>query len=299
MKQLIRIGTRKSMLALAQAEMVAEGIKKNNPEIQIELVPMSTIGDKVLDKPLESFGGKGAFISEFEDALLTDKIDIAVHSAKDMPIILPEGLTILAVSEREDPRDVIIKNKNGSNALEESSIVGTGSLRRQIQITEQFKVQVKNLRGNVNTRLNKLKAGEYDAIILAAAGLKRLEMKEEVEFLYQYLDTETFIPAAGQGIIAVEGKKDSLLIEMLKPWNNEEAYYCLETEREVLWLLDAGCNEPIGVFANIDKGFISLRILYVYEERIIRVSGKEKLEERFWLAKNLADKVMMAARRTL
>lgn len=287
------------MLALAQAEMVAEGIKKYNPEVKTELVPMSTIGDKILDKPLESFGGKGAFISEFEDALLSDKIDIAVHSAKDMPIIIPEGLGILAVSKREDPRDVIILNKNNMKNLDDGFIMGTGSLRRQIQIRDQYQVMVKNLRGNVNTRLNKLKEGEYDGIILAAAGLKRLKLEEEEGFNYQYLDTESFIPAAGQGIVAVEGRNDSNLSDILKPWSDLESYYCLETEREVLWLLDAGCNEPIGVFSNLDNGYITLRILYVYDDRIIRVSGKEAVKDRFELAKNLVEKVMMATRRTL
>jgi hydroxymethylbilane synthase/uroporphyrinogen III methyltransferase/synthase len=299
MKQIIRIGTRKSMLALAQAEMVAEGIKKNNPDMETELVPMSTIGDKILDKPLDSFGGKGAFISEFEDAILSGKIDIAVHSAKDMPIVIPEGLGILAVSKREDPRDVIIQNKNKVKKLDDKFIMGTGSLRRQLQIQDQYQVMVKNLRGNVNTRLNKLKESEYDGIILAAAGLKRLKLEEEEGFAYQYLDTESFIPSAGQGIIAVEGRNDSNLRDILKPWNDLASYYCLETEREVLWLLDAGCNEPIGVFSNVEKGYITLRILYVYDDRIIRVSGKEDVKDRFELAKNLVEKVMMATRRTL
>jgi len=288
-KQVIKIGTRKSRLAMVQTEIIAKAIREKQPDVEIELVPMITIGDKVLDKPLDSFGGKGAFISEFEAAMISGRIDIAVHSAKDMPITLPKGLSILAVSLREDPRDLLVTRKG--SPLKENGIVGTSSLRRRLQIEELYQVQVKPLRGNVETRLTKLKNKEYDAIILAAAGLKRLDFPGGGEFNIRYLDEDTFIPAAGQGIIAVEGREEKVLTELFKSWNHAESMYCLETEREVLKLLNAGCNEPIGVFSGIEKEQITLRILYGCDGRVIRVKGSAALADRFLLAQDLAGKV--------
>ena len=290
MKQHIKIGTRKSKLAMVQTEMVVKAIKKAEPDIEIELVPMTTMGDKVLDKPLESFGGKGAFISEFEDAMTTGKIDMAVHSAKDMPISLPEGLSILAVSLREDPRDVLVTRKNCP--LPEHGIVGTSSLRRQIQIEKLYPVLTKNLRGNVGTRLLKLQNQEYDGIILAAAGLKRLDLLRDQEYDFGYLDADSFIPAAGQGIIAIEGREDQTLQTMLQFLNHTESMYCLETEREVLKLLNAGCSEPVGVYSDIDKDRITLRILYKYKDKVIRVKETGAIEERFLLAQKLVNDIV-------
>lgn len=290
MKKVIKIGTRKSRLALAQTEIVANALKLNHPNLEVELVPMSTIGDQILDKPLESFGGKGAFVSEFEEAMLSGKIDVAVHSAKDMPILLPEGLSILGVSKREDVRDVIITRKGTEVRLTEHTVVGTSSLRRQLQIKEQYGVNVKNLRGNVNTRLAKLQAGEYDAIILAAAGLKRLDILGAKEYDFTYLDPDTFIPAAGQGIIAVEGRDVPELRELFKEWNHIESGYSLETEREVLKLVNAGCNEPIGAYTTIKEGRINLSILY-WEDKILRVQGMAKVEDRLELAKELVSRL--------
>ncbi|MDF2586791.1 MAG: porphobilinogen deaminase [Anaerocolumna sp.] len=287
-EQTIKIGTRKSQLALAQTKLVVEAIQKNNPDVKIELVPMMTQGDKILDKSLESFGGKGAFVSEFEEALLKGKIDLAVHSAKDMPIKLPEGLEIIAASDREDPRDVIITRKDNTNPLTENSIVGTSSLRRQMQIQDQFHVQVKTLRGNVNTRLSKLLNGEYDAIILAAAGLNRIDIKEGAEFNFTFLNTNSFIPAAGQGIIAVEGRSDDdKLKTLLAGFNSINSIYCLQTEREVLKLLNAGCSEPIGVFSQIIDNQIELSIIYGYGNQILRANGKALINERYELAQEL------------
>jgi len=291
MKRIIRIGTRKSQLALAQTDLVVKALQENNSDLEIEIIPMSTKGDEILDISLESFGGKGAFISEFEQALLMGKIDLAVHSAKDMPIKLPEELDILAVSQREDPRDVIITRKINSAQLSEESIVGTSSLRRQMQIQAQLHVQVKLLRGNVITRLNKLKNNEYDAIILANAGLKRLDIKEGVDFNFKYLETDTFIPAAGQGIIAIEGRKDNYLIELLDKFNHIESMYCLQTEREVLRLLNAGCSEPIGVYSRIKDEQILLDIIYGYENQVVRQSGKAHLKDRYILARELVENI--------
>jgi len=286
MMNIIRIGTRKSRLALAQTEIVANALKLNHPNLEIQLIPMSTIGDKILDKPLESFGGKGAFVSEFEEAMLSGKIDVAVHSAKDMPILLPTGLSILGVSKREDVRDVVITRKGSKTQLTENTVVGTSSLRRQLQIKEQYGVEVKNLRGNVNTRLAKLHAGEYDAIILAAAGLKRLDIMGAEEYDFTYLEPDAFIPAAGQGIIAVEGRDEPELRELFRKWNHTESVYSLETEREVLKLVNAGCNEPIGVYTTIKEDMITLSILY-WDNKILRVQGRAKLQDRLKLAKEL------------
>lgn len=289
MKQIIKIGTRKSQLAMAQTEMVVNAIKQVHKELEIQLVPMTTVGDKILDRPLDSFGGKGAFISEFEDAMLSGRIDLAVHSAKDMPINLPAGLDILAVSEREDPRDVLVTRKD--SPLKPGSIVGTSSLRRRLQLEELYGVQSENLRGNVGTRLAKLKNGEYHGIILAAAGLKRLNLLTDDEFEYEYLSEETFIPAAGQGIIAVEGRQEEFLLKLLNTWHNIPSMYCLETEREVLRLLDAGCSEPIGVYSSIHNNEITLRIIYKYGDKAIRVKGSAAVEHRTSLAQDLVQKI--------
>ncbi len=289
MKQIIKIGTRKSQLAMAQTEMVANAIRQVHKELEIQLVPMTTVGDRILDRPLDSFGGKGAFISEFEDAMLTGRIDLAVHSAKDMPISLPAGLGILAVSEREDPRDVLVTRKD--SPLKQGGIVGTSSLRRRLQLEELHEVKTENLRGNVGTRLSKLKNGEYDGILLAAAGLKRLNLLTDEDFEYEYLSEETFIPAAGQGIIAVEGRQEEFLIKLLNTWHNITSMYCLETEREVLRLLNAGCSEPIGVYSGINNNEITLKIIYKYGDKTIRVMGTAAVEHRTSLAQDLVQKI--------
>lgn len=289
MKQIIKIGTRKSQLAMAQTEMVANAIRQVHKELEIQLVPMTTVGDRILDRPLDSFGGKGAFISEFEDAMLTGRIDLAVHSAKDMPISLPAGLGILAVSEREDPRDVLITRKD--SPLKQGGIVGTSSLRRRLQLEELYEVKTENLRGNVGTRLSKLNNGEYDGIILAVAGLKRLNLLTDENFEYEYLSEETFIPAAGQGIIAVEGRQEEFLIKLLNTWHNITSMYCLETEREVLRLLNAGCSEPIGVYSGINNNEITLKIIYKYGDKAIRVMGTAAVEHRTSLAQDLVQKI--------
>lgn len=288
----IRIGTRKSRLALAQTEQVANELKQIHPDLDIELIPMSTKGDKTLDKPLEAFGGKGAFISEFEDALIKNEIDIAVHSAKDMRVILPDKLSILGVSEREDVRDVIVYRRDGIKKLHSDSVVGTSSLRRRLQLETNFGVQTKNLRGNINTRLSKLQNKEYDAIVLACAGLKRLELLNSEEFCFEYLNAEIFTPAAGQGIIAVEGRKeDERLVSLLSKWNNVSASYSLETEREVVRLLNSGCNEPIGVYSNLTGDEIQLRIFYQYNNKIFKISDKSGVENRLELARELVERI--------
>jgi hydroxymethylbilane synthase/uroporphyrinogen III methyltransferase/synthase len=221
--------------------------------------------------------------------MLNGRIDLAVHSAKDMPICLPEGLGILAVSKREDPRDVLVTRKD--SPLKPDGMVGTSSLRRRLQLEELYEVRTENLRGNVGTRLAKLKNGEYDGIILAAAGLKRLNLLTDEEFQYEYLSEEIFTPAAGQGIIAVEGRQEEFLLNLLDTWHNIPSMYCLETEREVLRLLDAGCSEPIGVYASIENNEITVRIIYKYEDNTIRVKGTAAIEHRTSLAQDLVQQI--------
>lgn len=292
MSRIIKIGTRKSKLAIAQTQQVVRELKEIDATLEIELVPMSTQGDRTLDQPLESFGGKGAFISEFEDAMIKGQIDLAVHSAKDMPMILPDKLSILGVSQREDARDVIVYRREGIHSLHSESVVGTSSLRRKLQLERNYLVQIKNLRGNINTRLAKLQNLEYDAIVLASAGLKRLDFFESEEFYFEYLDPEIFIPAAGQGIIAVEGRtEDEYLVPLLQKWNNITSTYSLETEREVIRLLNSGCNEPVGVYSTVEHENIVLRIFYKFNNKIYKICDKSKIEDRLQLAKEMVSRI--------
>ncbi|MFR3728540.1 hydroxymethylbilane synthase [Lacrimispora sp.] len=257
----IRIGTRRSELAVVQTNLVAEALLNTGMGIKTELVLKQTEGDRLLDKPLLEFGGKGVFVTAFEQALLRGEIDLAVHSAKDMPMELEEGLKIAAVLKREDPRDVLVTLAGSDLSGNGEVVIGTSSLRRRMQIQKAGAdlwpgqtVRCENLRGNVQTRLGKLAEGNYDGIILAAAGLKRLGLWEDSRYQYQCFDCETFIPAGGQGILAVEGRIDSGLDAVLRLVDDEEARQCLTLERKVLRLLNAGCHEPIGIYSRIKDG---------------------------------------------
>ncbi|MCK7467650.1 MAG: hydroxymethylbilane synthase [Desulfosudis oleivorans] len=207
MKQKIIIGSRGSKLALKQTSIIAESLKKAYKELEIDIKTIKTTGDKILDVELSKIGGKGLFIKEIEEALASGEIDLAIHSLKDMPHTLPEGFEIAAITTREDPRDVLISKENIDNF-----IVGTSSLRRTLQIKALYpQATCKSLRGNVDTRINKLATGEYDAIILAAAGLKRLglitqdnKISSNPELKIKYLETQDFIPSVGQGALAIE-----------------------------------------------------------------------------------------------
>ena len=210
MSEIIRIGTRKSALALIQTHLIADELKRAWPDIEVELVTKETLGDKILDKPLQEFGGKGVFVSEFEQAMKEGTIDLAVHSAKDLPMDLGKGLAIAAVSGRGDPR-------KGAPRDRQHIVIGTSSPRRQLEAAE-YRGQLwpgagsltcATLRGNVHTRLRKLEQGLYDGIILAAAGLERLDLMENPSYDYKYLDPQVFIPAGGQGIMAVEAREGS------------------------------------------------------------------------------------------
>ncbi len=270
MKCEIRIGTRKSELSIAQTMLVADAIRAACPDIEPVLVGRSTMGDKILDKPLLAFGGKGVFVSEFEEALLQGEIDLAVHSAKDMPLELAEGLDILGVLPRGDVRDVLVTMADGPQAImadrsgpTEPVRIGTSSLRRSIQIQELGSrlwpgrtVICKDLRGNVLTRLEKLESGQYQGIILAAAGLDRLQISKlrKGRYRYRYFTPEEMIPAGGQGILAIEGKKGGPMEPVIARISDRIAMGELQAERQVLKRLGAGCHEPIGVYCRIDAG---------------------------------------------
>lgn len=292
MKRSIRVGTRKSLLAMTQTELVINLVKKKHPEVEFEVIPMMTKGDRILDKPLLEFGGKGAFISELELAMQRGEIDIAVHSAKDMPLELAEGLAILAVLEREDPRDVLVTRKASPLSFRKAPVIGTGSLRRQQQIKGIYPVVCKVIRGNVPTRLNKLAMGEYDGLLLAAAGLKRLGMEKEEAYAYEYLEPSRVVPAAGQGIIAVEGREEEPLLEIFASVADRTACVNLETERRVLKRLNAGCNEPVGVYSFVSGEKITLSVFYGFEGQEIKKEGTDFLLNHLKLADGISELVL-------
>ncbi|MFT5814045.1 MAG: hydroxymethylbilane synthase [Psychroserpens sp.] len=258
-QQTVRIATRKSALALWQAEYVKAKLEHFHPGIQVELVPMTTKGDIILDTPLAKVGGKGLFVKELEVAILEDRADIAVHSMKDVPVEFPEGLGLDIICPREDPRDAFVSNTINSLAdLPQGAIVGTSSLRRQCQIKAlRPDLDIRDLRGNVNTRLKKLDNGEYDAIILAAAGLIRLEMPERIR---EYIAPEVMLPANGQGAVGIECRIDDITIKaLLAPLGCEETRLRVLAERAMNRALEGGCQVPIGSYAVLNNQEIYLR----------------------------------------
>ncbi len=278
---MIRIGTRKSKLALIQTELVKAQILKYFPNEKIEIVHVVTHGDKVLDKPLGEIGGKGVFTKEIEEKLLDKTIDIAVHSAKDVPMELADGLCLGAVLLRDDNRDVILKRKE-TKKIGAGSIIGTSSLRREIQIKQIYPdVTIKSLRGNVGTRIDKLKSGEYDAIILAAAGLKRLGLDNDKELDYIYPDEEKFISAAGQGILAIECRNGDLK-DVMAALDDRKARICLEAEREFLKCLDGSCNAPCGAHCTVDEHGFNFRGMFAYDGKTPKYAViNEKTDEQW------------------
>ena len=248
-KSLIRIATRKSALALWQAEYVKAKLLEAHPGISVELVPMVTKGDIILDSPLSKVGGKGLFIKELEVAMMNDEADLAVHSMKDVPMELPQGFGIHAICQREDPRDAFVSNQYADlSELPAGSIVGTSSLRRQCQLkASRPDLVIKDLRGNVNTRLQKLDDGQYDAIILASAGLIRLEMAPRIN---QFIAPEIILPAVGQGAVGIECRNDDTdLLNLLKPLNHEDTAQLVSAERTLNRKLEGGCQVPIASYA--------------------------------------------------
>ena len=255
----IRIATRKSALALWQAEYVKARLEQAHPGLLVTLVPMVSRGDKLLDSPLSKIGGKGLFVKELETALLENEADIAVHSMKDVPMDFPQGLGSFCICEREDPRDAFVSNTYASlDALPEGSVVGTSSLRRQAQLlTRRPDLNIRFLRGNVNTRLAKLDAGEYDAIILAAAGLIRLGFEDRITSAISIDDS---LPAGGQGAVGIECRSaDSEIHALLAPLHHADTAVRVTAERALNKHLNGGCQVPIACYAVLEDDQIWLR----------------------------------------
>lgn len=256
---ILRIATRKSKLALWQAEFVKAELESRNPDLTVELVTFTTQGDKILDTPLAKIGGKGLFVKELEVAMLDGRADIAVHSMKDVPMEFPEGLGLEVICEREDPRDAFVSNNFDSfEALPQGAHVGTSSLRRQCQIlAARPDLKISSLRGNVQTRLGKLDAGDYDAIILASAGLKRLELEERIT---EAIDDKVSLPAGGQGAVGIECRVDDERVKaLLAPLNHDETAARVIAERSLNKRLQGGCQVPIACYATLNGDELHLR----------------------------------------
>jgi hydroxymethylbilane synthase len=259
MSETIRIATRKSQLALWQAEFVRTQLQRLHPQLEVELVTFTTKGDKILDTPLAKIGGKGLFVKELETALLEGSADLAVHSMKDVPMEFPEGLGLAIICEREDPRDAFVSNRFASlDELPHGAVVGTSSLRRHCQLRAlRPDLQIHSLRGNVNTRLAKLDAGEFDAIILATAGLVRLGLDSRIR---ARLDSTLSLPAGGQGAVGVEIREsDERMRQLLAPLHHETTARCVQAERALNRYLQGGCQVPIACYAEEEGDELWLR----------------------------------------
>ncbi len=271
-KNLVRIATRRSPLALWQAEYVKSALEEAHPGLRVELVKMVTQGDKILDTPLAKVGGKGLFVKELEQGMLRGEADVAVHSMKDVPVEFPEGLHLAVICPREDPRDAFVSNRYPSlDLLPAGARVGTSSLRRQCQLRRlRPDLQILDLRGNVNTRLQKLDDGQYDAIILAAAGLIRLGFRERIR---EFISPEVSLPAIGQGAVGIECRIDDARIHrLLTPLNDEGTHIRVMAERAMNDRLEGGCQVPIAGYAELEGGEIWLR------GRVGRPDGSELIE---------------------
>jgi hydroxymethylbilane synthase len=292
--QVIRIATRKSPLALWQAEHVAQRLHSLYPNIPTELVKMTTQGDRILDAPLAKVGGKGLFVKELEQGMLEGGADLAVHSMKDVPVEFPEGLHLAAILPREDPRDALVSARYASfEELPGNARIGTSSLRRQCQILSYHPAsEILALRGNVNTRLAKLDAGEYDAIILAAAGLKRLGMERRIR---QWLAPELSLPAVGQGAIGIECRREDVRInELLAPLHDADTSTRVWAERAMNERLQGGCQVPIAGYAELRGDLLFLRGLVGNPDgsEIIRGEIEGSREHALDLGKRLAETLL-------
>ena len=289
----IRIGTRGSLLALRQSETVASELRKGCPDLKFSLVRIRTRGDRFPEASFLEIGEKGLFVKEIEDSLLREDIDLAVHSMKDLPTELPSGLCLGAVTSREDPRDCLLSRDGLSlEELPAAAVVGTSSLRRQAQLKSfRSDLQIKPLRGNLDTRIRKLNTGEWDAILLAAAGLHRLGLQD---LITQYLPPEICLPSAGQGCLGLELRvSDQGLREILRPLNDEESASAALAERAFLRRLGGGCQVPIGVLGEVQAGILHLRgaICTLEGDRMIRGELCGPSEQAAFLGEELAERL--------
>ena len=265
----LRIGSRESRLAVIQSQMVMELIAAAEPAAELELVTMKTTGDKILDKTLDKIGGKGLFVRELDKALRDGRADFTVHSLKDMPMQVPEDLPLAAFSSREDPRDVLVLPE-GVTELDVSKPIGCSSRRRQLQLKLLFPdMDIQPVRGNVQTRLAKLEAGQFSALVLAAAGLKRLGLEGRIS---RYFTTEEILPAAGQGILVVQTRR-GMDTQCLRLVQDEKTACCAKAERAFVRALDGGCSSPVAAYAVVEGEKLTLTGFYVSEDERIQRKG--------------------------
>lgn len=265
----LRIGSRESRLAVIQSRMVMEKIAKAEPAAELELVTMKTTGDKILDKTLDKIGGKGLFVRELDQALREERVDFTVHSLKDMPMEVPEDLPLAAFSSREDPRDVLVLPE-GTTKIDRSKPIGCSSRRRQLQLKKLFPdMAIEPVRGNVQTRLAKLEAGQFSALVLAAAGLKRLGLEERIS---RYFSVEEILPAAGQGILVVQTRK-GMDTDCLRLVQDKESACCARAERAFVRALNGGCSSPVAAHAVVERTLLTLTGFYVSADERIQRKG--------------------------
>ena len=289
----IRIGSRESALAVIQSQMVMDAIARTVPDAELELVTMKTTGDRILDKTLDQIGGKGLFVKELDQALRDGRADFTVHSLKDMPMEVPEDLPLAAFSKREDPRDVLVLPE-GVTELDPAKPIGCSSRRRQLQLKELFPdMDIRPVRGNVQTRLKKLRDGEFSALVLAASGLKRLHLEGRIS---RYFAPEEMLPAAGQGILAVQTRQ-GMDTACLAGIHDPDAACCALAERAFVRALDGGCSSPVAAYAVAEGETLTLTGLYVSpDETVVRkdsLSGPRTAAET--LGETLADKLKKGA----
>ena len=294
MKKTLIIGTRSSKLALWQTDFVAQKLMAAHTDLVVKTKLVTTKGDKILDAPLAKIGGKGLFTKELETAILSGEIDLAVHSFKDMPTEITQGLAVVAVTERTEPRDALVSNDFASlTDLPDGCVVGTSSLRRKAQLLSiRPDLTVRDLRGNVNTRLKKLDSGEFAAIILAAAGLSRLGFSSRIREL---LPTSLILPAVGQGVIAVEGRaNDEDLLALTACLMNENAFSATRAERGFLAKVGGGCQVPVGAYATVAEGDISLSAVIASPDgkNVYRGNIKGSVKDGAALGEELANKLL-------
>lgn len=300
MKKNLVIGTRGSKLALWQANYIASKLNEKYPDIEVTIKRVTTTGDKILDVPLAKIGGKGLFTKEIENEMLAGSIDLAVHSLKDMPTELPQGLTFAAITKRIHPGDAFISPKYQTiDNLPQGSRVGTSSLRRKAQLLNyRPDLKILDLRGNLDTRLNKLENNDFDAILLAVAGLKRLGWEKHIT---QVIPIEICLPAVGQGALAVEARQDDEVLKMLAFLNDKETRWAVEAERAFLKVIEGGCQVPVGVYGQVVEN--SLRL----QAKILSADGVEKVSDSIVgnpadaeeIGKTLAGKMLAAGGRKI
>ena len=291
------VATRPSLLAYTQTQQTVQLLRDKNPDCEFEIIKISTHGDKVTDKPLTEFGGTGVFVKELETAILEGRADFAIHSLKDVPSIQPRELVLATFPKREDPRDVLlIRNGLTLQVLKEDCVIGTGSPRRIVQLAEiKPKAQFRELRGNIDTRMQKLENGEYDAIVLAAAGLNRLGKTLDAK---AFVATNICLPAIGQGAIAIECRaEDTETITMLRSINHADTETAIIAERSYMKTIGGGCKFPLGAYATITENTITLEVMIGnhHTQQIIRMSDKASVVDAESMGNQLAERIIEAA----